>query len=124
MSWFFRQSQPGYVGSNVQIGSYNVHIESVLAEGGFSIVYLANAKIQNAKSSKAALKRMFVNDEETLNGCKNEIQVMRKLTGHKNIVRYLPQSTRHESSILLPPLLQKCMMLNIQEQLLFVYRMY
>jgi len=89
MSWFFRQSQPGYVGSNVQIGSYNVHIESVLAEGGFSIVYLANAKIQNAKSSKAALKRMFVNDEETLNGCKNEIQVMRKLTGHKNIVRYM-----------------------------------
>jgi len=32
---------------------------------------------------------MFVNDEETLNGCKNEIQVMRKLTGHKNIVRYM-----------------------------------
>ncbi|CAG5107472.1 Oidioi.mRNA.OKI2018_I69.chr1.g3343.t1.cds [Oikopleura dioica] len=89
MSWFFRQSQPGYVGSNVQIGSYNVHIESVLAEGGFSIVYLANAKIPNSKSTKAALKRMFVNDEETLAGCKNEIQVMRKLTGHKNIVRYM-----------------------------------
>ena len=32
---------------------------------------------------------MFVNDEETLHGCKREINIMKELSGHKNIVRYM-----------------------------------
>ena len=38
------------------IGSYSVTVDSVLAEGGFAMVYLVNAKLANAKSTKAALK--------------------------------------------------------------------
>lgn len=81
--------QTEYVGKNVHIGSYSVTVDSVLAEGGFAMVYLVNAKLANAKSSKAALKRMFVNDTETLEGCKREINIMKELSGHKNIVRYM-----------------------------------
>ena len=49
-------SQSDYVGKNVHIGSYTVTVDSVLAEGGFAMVYLVNAKLANAKSTKAALK--------------------------------------------------------------------
>ena len=49
-------SQSEYVGKNVHIGSYTVTVDSVLAEGGFAMVYLVNAKLANAKSTKAALK--------------------------------------------------------------------
>ena len=39
------QSQSDYVGKNVKVGKYSIYIESVIAEGGFAIVY--QAKIRN-----------------------------------------------------------------------------
>ena len=42
-------------------------IESVIAEGGFAIVYCG--RLVNEKGAKCALKRMFVNDEEQLAVC-------------------------------------------------------
>ena len=44
-----------------------VTIESVIAEGGFAIVYCG--RLVNEKGAKCALKRMFVNDEEQLAVC-------------------------------------------------------
>ncbi|KAK2509603.1 hypothetical protein MC885_009856 [Smutsia gigantea] len=41
---------------------------------------------------KCALKRMFVNNEHDLQVCKREIQIMRDLSGHKNIVGYIDSS--------------------------------
>ena len=32
---------------------------------------------------------MFVNDEDTLENCKREINIMKELSGNKNIVRYM-----------------------------------
>ena len=53
---FAAGGQSDYVGKSVHIGSYSVTVDSVLAEGGFAMVYLVNVKLANAKSSKAALK--------------------------------------------------------------------
>ena len=39
-----------YVGKSVKIGSYHVTIESVIAEGGFAIVYCG--RLSNEKNSK------------------------------------------------------------------------
>ena len=81
------QSQSEYVGKNVKVGKYSITIESVIAEGGFAIVYCA--KINESKGGKCALKRMFVNDEDQLAVCQREIRLMKELNGHKNIVRYM-----------------------------------
>ena len=35
------------------------------------------------------IQRMFVNDEDTLENCKREINIMKELSGNKNIVRYM-----------------------------------
>lgn len=110
------QSQPDYVGKNVKIGSYQVSIESVIAEGGFAIVYCSKLERgswffsvivwsfwaglipvkTNEKGTKCALKRMFVNDEEQLAVCQYEIKLMRELNGHKNIVRYKAHSIKRQ----------------------------
>ncbi|KAL8174351.1 UNVERIFIED_CONTAM: AP2-associated protein kinase 1 [Gekko kuhli] len=47
---------------------------------------------------KCALKRMYVNNEYDLQVCKREIQIMRDLVGHKNIVGYIDSSINSVSS--------------------------
>lgn len=88
-------SQADYVGKHVKIGSYHVTIESVIAEGGFAIVYCG--RVANEKN-KCALKRMFVNDDEQLAVCQYEIKLMRELNGHRNIVRYKAHSIKRQQN--------------------------
>uniref|UniRef100_A0A8B9SCG2 non-specific serine/threonine protein kinase n=1 Tax=Apteryx owenii TaxID=8824 RepID=A0A8B9SCG2_APTOW len=66
----------------------------VLAEGGFAIVFL----VRTNNGVKCALKRMYVNNEYDLQVCKREIQIMRDLSGHKNIVGYIDSSINSVSS--------------------------
>ncbi|CAI9555206.1 unnamed protein product [Staurois parvus] len=47
---------------------------------------------------RRALKRMYVNNEHDLQVCKREIQIMRDLSGHKNIVGYIDSSINSVSS--------------------------
>ncbi|XP_026570997.1 AP2-associated protein kinase 1 isoform X3 [Pseudonaja textilis] len=47
---------------------------------------------------KCALKRMYVNNEYDLQVCKQEIQIMRDLAGHKNIVGYIDSTINSVSS--------------------------
>uniref|UniRef100_A0A8C5RIA7 AP2 associated kinase 1 n=1 Tax=Laticauda laticaudata TaxID=8630 RepID=A0A8C5RIA7_LATLA len=47
---------------------------------------------------KCALKRMYVNNEYDLQVCKREIQIMRDLAGHKNIVGYIDSTINSVSS--------------------------
>merc|ERR1719376_1329547 len=73
------------VGKSLRVGTTSVIIEDVIAEGGFSIVYLA--KTQNGK--RVALKRMNVNNEEDLKVCQKEIIIMKKLNQNsKCIVKF------------------------------------
>uniref|UniRef100_A0A8C3LUQ8 non-specific serine/threonine protein kinase n=1 Tax=Chrysolophus pictus TaxID=9089 RepID=A0A8C3LUQ8_CHRPC len=76
------------------IGRRQVTVDEVLAEGGFAIVFL----VRTNNGMKCALKRMYVNNEYDLQVCKREIQIMRDLSGHKNIVGYIDSSINSVSS--------------------------
>uniref|UniRef100_A0A670Z899 non-specific serine/threonine protein kinase n=1 Tax=Pseudonaja textilis TaxID=8673 RepID=A0A670Z899_PSETE len=62
--------------------------------GGFAIVFL----VRTSNGMKCALKRMYVNNEYDLQVCKQEIQIMRDLAGHKNIVGYIDSTINSVSS--------------------------
>ncbi|NXA42126.1 AAK1 kinase, partial [Eudromia elegans] len=66
----------------------------VSSTGGFAIVFL----VRTNNGVKCALKRMYVNNEYDLQVCKREIQIMRDLSGHKNIVGYIDSSINSVSS--------------------------
>ncbi|XP_074415233.1 AP2-associated protein kinase 1 isoform X5 [Zonotrichia albicollis] len=84
----------GYIGRVFSIGRHQVTVDEVLAEGGFAIVFL----VRTSNGVKCALKRMYVNNEYDLQVCKREIQIMRDLSGHKNIVGYIDSSISSVSS--------------------------
>ncbi|XP_062874013.1 BMP-2-inducible protein kinase isoform X2 [Trichomycterus rosablanca] len=74
-----------YTGKVFSIGRYQVTVEELIAEGGFSMVFLARTH----SGVRCALKRMYVNNVPDLNIFKREITIMKELSGHKNIVHYL-----------------------------------
>uniref|UniRef100_A0A673MEL2 non-specific serine/threonine protein kinase n=1 Tax=Sinocyclocheilus rhinocerous TaxID=307959 RepID=A0A673MEL2_9TELE len=71
-----------FIGRAFTVGRHQVTVEETLAEGGFAIVFL----VRTNQGVRCALKRMYVNNEYDLQVCKREIQIMRDLNGHKNIV--------------------------------------
>ncbi|XP_072717461.1 BMP-2-inducible protein kinase isoform X2 [Ciconia boyciana] len=73
------------LGKVFAVGRYQVTPEELLAEGGFSTVFL----VRTHGGIRCALKRMYVNNVLDLNICKREITIMKELSGHKNIVSYL-----------------------------------
>ncbi|XP_041435787.1 BMP-2-inducible protein kinase isoform X2 [Xenopus laevis] len=73
------------VGRCFFIGHFQVTVEELLAEGGFSTVFI----VRTHGGIRCALKRMYVNNVPDLNICKREITIMKELSGHKNIVGYL-----------------------------------
>uniref|UniRef100_A0AAR2KL62 non-specific serine/threonine protein kinase n=1 Tax=Pygocentrus nattereri TaxID=42514 RepID=A0AAR2KL62_PYGNA len=77
-----------FIGRNFTVGRHQVTVEETLAEGGFAIVFL----VRTHQGVRCALKRMYVNNEHDLQVCRREIQIMRDLSGHKNIVGFLDSS--------------------------------
>ncbi|XP_062238329.1 AP2-associated protein kinase 1-like isoform X8 [Platichthys flesus] len=77
-----------FIGRVFTIGRYQVTVEEIVAEGGFAIVFL----VRTHQGIRCALKRMYVNDEDDLQVCKLEIQIMKDLVGNKNIVGFLDSS--------------------------------
>ncbi|KAG9263400.1 AP2-associated protein kinase 1-like [Astyanax mexicanus] len=77
-----------FIGRNFTVGRHQVTVEETLAEGGFAIVFL----VRTNQGVRCALKRMYVNNEYDLQVCRREIQIMRDLSGHKNIVGFLDSS--------------------------------
>ncbi|XP_048472134.1 AP2-associated protein kinase 1-like [Rhincodon typus] len=77
-----------FQGKVYAVGRYQVTVEELIAEGGFAIVFL----VKTHSGVRCALKRMYVNSEHDLQVCKQEIAVMKDLSGHKNIVNYLDSS--------------------------------
>ncbi|XP_057687862.1 AP2-associated protein kinase 1-like isoform X6 [Corythoichthys intestinalis] len=77
-----------FIGRVFTVGRYQGTIEEIVAEGGFAIVFLVRIN----QGQRCALKRMYVNNEHDLQICKLEIQIMRDLVGHKNIVGFLDSS--------------------------------
>ncbi|XP_077352910.1 AP2-associated protein kinase 1-like isoform X1 [Festucalex cinctus] len=77
-----------FIGRAFSVGRHQVTVEEIIAEGGFAIVFL----VKTNQGVRCALKRMYVNNEYDLQVCKCEIQIMKDLVGHKNIVGYLDSS--------------------------------
>ncbi|XP_040914156.1 AP2-associated protein kinase 1-like isoform X2 [Toxotes jaculatrix] len=77
-----------FIGRTFTVGRHQVTVEEIIAEGGFAIVFL----VRTNQGVRCALKRMYVNNEHDLQVCKCEIQIMKDLVGHKNIVGYLDSS--------------------------------
>ncbi|EFJ05535.1 hypothetical protein SELMODRAFT_187420 [Selaginella moellendorffii] len=85
--WRLKQLMPkdqaGLEGKSVEVGALKLQVRSVVAEGGFSSVYLA----RDAQSGKNyALKHLICNDDESLHLVRKEVAVMKALRGHPNIV--------------------------------------
>lgn len=76
-------------GTKVQVGSHRVLIEKYLSEGGFAHVYVVRVPTSDGKHEIAVLKRVAVPDKEALASMRTEVETMKKLQGHKRIVRYM-----------------------------------
>lgn len=81
---FMPKEQTGLEGRVIDIGNLKVQIRNVIAEGGFSCVYLARDAINGSK--QYAVKHIICNDDESMELVMNEISVMKSLRGHPNIV--------------------------------------
>jgi AP2-associated kinase len=77
------------VGTKVQVGSHRVVILKYLSEGGFAHVYVVQLSAPVDGTSQAVLKRVAVPDKEALGGMRTEVETMKKLKGHKHVVRYI-----------------------------------
>ncbi|KAF9165750.1 hypothetical protein DFQ26_009432 [Actinomortierella ambigua] len=74
-------------GTQIQLGQYVVILERYIAEGGFAHVYLAS--LLGGPPSTVVVKRIAVADKERLAIVNNEIETMKRLGQHKNIVEYM-----------------------------------
>ena len=76
-------------GTKVQVGSHRVQIEKYLSEGGFAHVYVVRVPKEGTKYELAVLKRVAVPDKDHLASMRTEVETMKKLVGHRHIVRYM-----------------------------------
>lgn len=75
--------------TKVQVGNHRVVIERYLSEGGFAHVYVVHLPKPVDGSELAVLKRVAVPDREHLVNMRTEVETMKKLKGHRHIVRYI-----------------------------------
>ncbi|GFN96846.1 Ap2-associated protein kinase 1 [Plakobranchus ocellatus] len=85
---FSSNQQSPHIGKTFQVGRHTVVVDDVIAEGGFAIVFL----VKNPNGNRFALKRMYVNNDRDLAVCQKEIKIMKDLSGHKNITRFIDSS--------------------------------
>lgn len=86
------QSPPGAYppGTKLTVGSHQVQIKSYISEGGFAHVYVVEASPPDYDgTTTACLKRVAVPDKIHLNLLRAEVDAMKRLRGHTNIVRYI-----------------------------------
>jgi AP2-associated kinase len=76
-------------GTKVQVGSHRVVIEKYLSEGGFAHVYVVRLPQPVDGVEKAVLKRVAVPDKAALTNMRIEVETMKKLKGHRYIVKYI-----------------------------------
>ncbi|XP_038056283.1 cyclin-G-associated kinase-like isoform X2 [Patiria miniata] len=74
-----------FVGSQVELGDTKLRVKKVIAEGGFAFVFVAT----DSSGKEYALKRLLANDDEKSKVILQEISILKKLSGHPNIVQFL-----------------------------------
>ncbi|KAJ5246515.1 hypothetical protein N7468_001498 [Penicillium chermesinum] len=76
-------------GTKVQVGGHRVIVEKYLSEGGFAHVYVVRLSSSANGSETAVLKRVAVPDKASLANMRTEVETMKKLKGHRHIVKYI-----------------------------------
>ncbi|KAJ5746362.1 hypothetical protein N7520_011544 [Penicillium odoratum] len=76
-------------GTKVQVGSHRVVVEKYLSEGGFAHVYVVRPPKPINGAETAVLKRVAVPDKAALANMRTEVETMKKLKGHRHIVKYI-----------------------------------
>ncbi|KAJ5162999.1 uncharacterized protein N7500_004829 [Penicillium coprophilum] len=76
-------------GTKIQVGSHRVVVERYLSEGGFAHVYVVRLPQPVNGSETAVLKRVAVPDKAALANMRTEVETMKKLKGHRHIVKYI-----------------------------------
>ncbi|KAL5519560.1 AKL1 [Sanghuangporus vaninii] len=84
-------------GQMISVNKYNVQVEKYLSQGGFAHVYLVRTAEPVFGTTHHVLKRIAVPNEAMLNDVKKEVDIMRILKGHPNIV-YLIDAAWHRMS--------------------------
>ncbi|CAE6534419.1 unnamed protein product [Rhizoctonia solani] len=88
------QKGPLQPGQTIKLTQYTVTVERYLSQGGFAHVYLVRTATPVMGTTQHVLKRMAVADVATLAEVKKEVDIMRLLRGHPNIVHLLDSASR------------------------------
>ncbi|KZT73298.1 hypothetical protein DAEQUDRAFT_762221 [Daedalea quercina L-15889] len=81
-------------GQTIAVNKYTVQVERYLSQGGFAHVYLVRTATPVLNTTHHVLKRIAVPNEGMLTEVKKEVDIMRILKGHSNIV-YLIDAAWH-----------------------------
>ncbi|XP_050313138.1 cyclin-G-associated kinase isoform X2 [Anthonomus grandis grandis] len=95
------QIENSFVGQTVEVSNVKLKIKKVIAEGGFAVVFVAQ---DIATGKDYALKRLLAADEAAKKNIIQEINILKKISGHPNIIQFLSASfidksqTQHEQN--------------------------
>ncbi|XP_028159920.1 cyclin-G-associated kinase-like [Ostrinia furnacalis] len=78
-----------FVGQFVEIGNMKLRVKKVIAEGGFAFVFVAQ---DVSTGTEYALKRLMAADETANKNIIQEISILKKLSGHPNVIKYIAAS--------------------------------
>ncbi|VUZ50265.1 unnamed protein product [Hymenolepis diminuta] len=73
------------VGESVEVGKAHFRIRRVIAEGGYAVVLEG---YDNSQGRSFAIKRLFAADQDAVGVVMNEIDVLKRLSGHPNIMTF------------------------------------
>ncbi|PPQ99947.1 hypothetical protein CVT26_009302 [Gymnopilus dilepis] len=76
-------------GQTISVNNYTVQVERYLSQGGFAHVYLVRTPAPVYNTTHHVLKRIAVANEAMLTEVKKEVDIMRLLKGHPNIVHFI-----------------------------------
>ncbi|KAF3933296.1 hypothetical protein ABW20_dc0106264 [Dactylellina cionopaga] len=82
-------------GTKIRVGSHNCVVERYLSEGGFAHVYVVKIDQIVEGTDIAVLKRVAVPDKEALANMRTEVDTMKRLKGHRHIVKYIDSHASH-----------------------------
>ncbi|CAJ0610271.1 unnamed protein product [Cylicocyclus nassatus] len=72
------------VGTQLEVGSIRLRVDSLIAEGGFAVVFAA----YDSAHKWYALKRQLTKDREAMEAVMLEIRILKELSGHPSIIEF------------------------------------
>lgn len=82
------------VGTELRLGGKHLTVDSLLAEGGFAVVYLCSV-VGTEGAEKYVLKKMFAGGAENIAQLTGEVALTEALAAHPNVVKVVGSETRN-----------------------------